>query len=88
MFIIQISFNYQNFLSNFQGDFYNRFVHLIKYYHGDQSKKDEMGGTCATCRQRRDAYRFLMGKPKLKRPLGIFKRRWEGNIKMCLKEIG
>ena len=31
---------------------------------------------------------FLMGKPELKRPLGIFKRRWEDNIKMCLKEIG
>jgi hypothetical protein len=29
-----------------------------------------------------------MGKPKLKRPLGIFKRRWEDNIKICLKEIG
>jgi hypothetical protein len=29
-----------------------------------------------------------MGQPKLKRPLGIFKRRLEDNIKIYLKEIG
>jgi hypothetical protein len=32
-------------------------------------------------------YRFLMGNPKGKRPLGIPRLRWEGNIKMCLKEV-
>jgi hypothetical protein len=29
-----------------------------------------------------------MGKPEGKRPLGRPRRRWEGNIKMVLREIG
>jgi hypothetical protein len=33
-------------------------------------------------------YSLLLGKPKLKRPLGRPKHRWEGNIKMYLGEIG
>jgi hypothetical protein len=31
-----------------------------------------------------NAYRILEGKPKGKRRLGRFKRRWEDNIKMGL----
>ena len=37
---------------------------------------------------RRGVYRVLMGKPEGKRPLGRPKRRWEGNIKMDLQEMG
>jgi hypothetical protein len=33
-------------------------------------------------------YRLLVGKPEGKRPLGIPSRRWIGNIKMDLSEIG
>jgi len=33
-------------------------------------------------------YRVLVGKPGGKRPLGRHRRRWEGNIKMDLKEVG
>jgi hypothetical protein len=33
-------------------------------------------------------YRFLVGKPEGKRPLERPKRRWEGGIKMDLREIG
>ena len=33
-------------------------------------------------------YRVLVGKPERKRPLGRPKRRWEGNIKMALQEVG
>ena len=29
-----------------------------------------------------------MGKPEGKRPLGRHRRRWEGNIKMDLREVG
>jgi hypothetical protein len=29
-----------------------------------------------------------VGKPEGKRPLGRNRRRWEGNIKMDLKEVG
>ena len=33
-------------------------------------------------------YRFLVGKPEGKRPLGRPRRRWEDNIKMNLHEVG
>jgi hypothetical protein len=36
----------------------------------------------------RDIYRVLVGRPESKRPLGRPRRRWEGNIKMDLREIG
>jgi hypothetical protein len=29
----------------------------------------------------------LVGKPKVKRPLGRSRRRWEDNIKMDLQEV-
>jgi hypothetical protein len=32
--------------------------------------------------EKRNAYRILMRKPEGKRPLGIPRRRWVGNIKM------
>jgi hypothetical protein len=37
---------------------------------------------------RRNAYRILVGKPDGKRPLKRPRRRWVGNIKMDLREIG
>jgi hypothetical protein len=36
----------------------------------------------------RGAYNILVGRPEGRRPLGRPRRRWEGNIKMDLKEIG
>jgi hypothetical protein len=36
----------------------------------------------------RNVYRVLVGKPEGKRPLGRPRRRWEGGIKMDLREIG
>jgi hypothetical protein len=36
----------------------------------------------------RGAYRVFVGRPEGKRPLGRPRRRWEGNIKMDLEEIG
>ena len=38
--------------------------------------------------ERRGVYRVLVGKPKVKRPLGILRRRWKDNIKMVLQEVG
>ena len=38
--------------------------------------------------QGREVYRFLVGKPEGKRPLGRPRRRWEDNIKMDLQEVG
>jgi hypothetical protein len=37
---------------------------------------------------RRGVYRVLVGKPAVKRPLGILNHRWEDNIKMDIKEVG
>ena len=38
--------------------------------------------------ERRSVYRVLMGRLEEKRPLGRPRRRWEGNIKMVLQEVG
>jgi len=37
---------------------------------------------------RRGVYSVLVGKPEGKRPLGRPRRRWEGNIKIDLREVG
>ena len=47
-----------------------------------------MGGHVTCIRERRGAYRVLVGKPEGKRPLGRPRRRWEYNIKMDLQEVG
>ena len=62
-------------------------VLLAKYYLRDQTE-NEMGRACSTYRERRGAYRILVGKPEGNRPLGIPKRSWEDNIKMDLQEVG
>jgi len=36
----------------------------------------------------RCAYKILVGKPKGMRSLGRPRRRWKGNIKMDLQEVG
>jgi hypothetical protein len=36
--------------------------------------------------EKRNACRVLLGKPDGKRPVG--RRRWEGNIKMDVREVG
>jgi hypothetical protein len=38
--------------------------------------------------EKRNPYRFLVGKSEVKRLLGRPRRRWEDNIKIDLKEIG
>jgi hypothetical protein len=41
-----------------------------------------MGRPSSTNREKRNAYRILVGKPDGKRPLGRPRRRWVDNIKM------
>ena len=45
-------------------------------------------GHVARMGEERGAYRFLVGKPEGKRPLGRPRRRWVDNIKMDLQEVG
>jgi hypothetical protein len=35
-----------------------------------------MGGACSTNGEEKNAYRLLVGKPEVKRPLGRPRRRW------------
>jgi hypothetical protein len=39
-------------------------------------------------RERRGAYRALVGKHEERRPIGKPRRRWEDNIKIDLREVG
>jgi hypothetical protein len=53
-----------------------------------KSRRMRWAGHVARIREKRNAYRILVGKPKGKRPLGRPRRRWVDNIKMDLREIG
>jgi hypothetical protein len=39
-------------------------------------------------RERRGAYRVLVGKPEGSRPFGRHRRSWEDNIKVDLQDVG
>jgi hypothetical protein len=54
---------------------------------GDQAKEDEMGHV-ACMGVMRNAHKILVGKPEVKRPLRIPRRRWKDNIKIDLRETG
>jgi hypothetical protein len=59
-----------------------------KYNYNDQVKEDEMGRAYSTDGEKRYAYRILVGKLQVKRPLGRQRHRWVDNIKMDLREVG
>jgi len=47
-----------------------------------------LAGHVAFMGEKTGVYRVLVGKTEGKRPLGRPRRRWEGNIKMDLQEVG
>jgi hypothetical protein len=47
--------------------------------------KEEIGRACSTNREKRNAYRLLVGKPEDKRPLGTPRCRRVYNVKMDLR---
>jgi hypothetical protein len=53
-----------------------------------KSRRMRWVGHVARMRERRNAYRILVGKPEGRRPLGRPRRRWVDNIKIDLREIG
>jgi hypothetical protein len=52
------------------------------------SRRMRLAGNVARMGENRDTYRILVGKQEEKRPLRRPRRRWVGNIKMDLREIG
>ena len=54
-----------------------------------KSKRMRWGGDIARKGEGRSAFNILTGKPTTgKRHLGRHRRRWEGNIRIDIKEIG
>jgi hypothetical protein len=52
------------------------------------SRRMRWEGHVARMRDKRNAYRLLVGKPEGKRPLGRPRRRWMDNVMMDLGEVG
>jgi hypothetical protein len=53
-----------------------------------KGRRMRWAGHVARMGEVRGACNILVGKPEGRRPLGRPRRRWEGNIKMDLREIG
>jgi hypothetical protein len=53
-----------------------------------KSRRMRWAGHVARMGEGRNVYRVLVGRPKGTGPLRRPRRRWEGNIKMDLREIG
>jgi hypothetical protein len=53
-----------------------------------KSRKMRWAGHVARMREKRNAYRLLVGMPEGKRPLGRPRRRWVDNIMRDLREVG
>jgi hypothetical protein len=53
-----------------------------------KSRRMRWTGHVSRMEEERKVYKFLVGKPERKRPLGRPRRRWEDGIRMDLKEIG
>jgi hypothetical protein len=53
-----------------------------------KSRKMRWAGHVARMREKRNAYRLLVGKPEGKKPQGRPRRRWVDNIKMDVLGIG
>ena len=53
-----------------------------------KSRRMIWAGHVARMGEGRGVHRVLVGKPEGKRPLGRPRRRWKGNIKMDLQEVG
>ena len=51
-----------------------------------KSRRMRWAAHVARMGEERGAYRFLVGKPEGKRPLGRRRRRWVNNIRMDLQE--
>ena len=53
-----------------------------------KSRRMRWAGHVARMGEERGVYRFLLGKPEGRRPLGRSRRRWVDNIRMDLQVVG
>jgi len=53
-----------------------------------KSRRMRGAGHVAHMGDKRGVYRFLLGKPEGRRPLGRSRHRWVDNIRMDLQEVG
>ena len=53
-----------------------------------KSRRMRLAGHLASMGKEREVYRFLVGKPEGRRPVGRPRRRWVDNIRMDLQEVG
>jgi hypothetical protein len=53
-----------------------------------KARRMRWAGHVAQIGEKRNACRFLVGKPEGRRPLGRPRRRWVNNIRMDLVEVG
>jgi hypothetical protein len=53
-----------------------------------ESRRMRWVGHVVRIREKRGAYRILLGRPEGRRPLGRPWHRWEDNIKMDLQDMG
>jgi hypothetical protein len=69
--------------------FHNFYTSSSTYnYRMIKSRRMRWEGYAAAMREKRNTYMMLVGKPEGKRPLTRLRRRWVGNTKMDLREIG
>ena len=61
---------------------------IVCYFYLIKSRRLRWGGNVASIEEGRRAFKIVTGKLTGKRPLGRLRRRWGGNIRMDLEEIG
>ena len=73
-----------------QYEFYFQTFVVYSYYNitNNYCSYIEKRGYVVRMEEGRSAFKILTGKPTGKIPLGRPRRRWEGNIRMDLEEIG
>jgi hypothetical protein len=59
----------------------------MKYYSGNEKKKNEMAGHVTRMGDRRDTYKIMAEKSERRKPLGRPRRNWEDNIKMDFPQV-
>jgi hypothetical protein len=53
-----------------------------------KSRRMRWAGHVTRMREKRGAFRILVGRPERRRPLGRPRLRWEDNIKIDLQDVG